>query len=357
MKIARPPRLGRIVLALAVLAALSSAPTVGYDSNAEAPKNDGMAKQTADAAGKYYGGADSGGDIPLTAEPTPAKNYLDESRTIANAPQSTTERFIFTLGKDSRSPHIELVIQMTQGRADVHIVGPGGRKVQDIGAQRCTVKQPLIGATSTGNYTVELTTSEAVGYWRLRIYEGPVPRKRPLGLGLAAAGFMMLVAVASVWFWRRRTGVAWRWFCVGAAVWAVAVAAKFAIAIPLNGPVFKGLKGLLPYWSWLTVGTVYGGALTGVTEVLFTLIAALIWRRMAATAARGVAVGVGAGAFEAALLAIVSAVGRIAAGASGVTWGILLAPATERLIAILCHTATRALVLLAVARRRWKLFW
>ena len=71
---------------------------------------------------------------------------------------------------------------------------------------------------------------------------------------------MMFVAIAGVSFWRRRTGVPWRWFWVGAALWTVAVAAKFAIAIPLNGPLLKGLSSSLPYWAYLTVGTIYGGA-------------------------------------------------------------------------------------------------
>ena len=167
---------------------------------------------------------------------------------------------------------------------------------------------------------------------------------------------MMLVAIASVWFWRKRTGVPWRWFWLGALLWTVAVAVKFAIAIPLNGPLLTGLKSSLPYWAYLTVGTIYGGVMTGITEVLFTFIAGLIWPRMAATAPRAVAVGVGAGAFEAALLAIAAAAGTLIAGVGAATWIGALVPAIERLIAILCHVASRVLALMAVASRRWVLF-
>ena len=166
---------------------------------------------------------------------------------------------------------------------------------------------------------------------------------------------MMLVAIAGVSFWRRRTGVPWRWFWVGAALWTVAVAAKFAIAIPLNGPLLKGLSSSLPYWAYLTVGTIYGGVMTGITEVLFTFIAALVWPRMAATAPRAVAVGVGAGAFEAALLAIGAAAVTLIAGVGAGTW-IGALSAFERLIAILCHVASRVLAPMAVASRRWVLF-
>ena len=79
------------------------------------------------------------------------------------------------------------------------------------------------------------------------------------------------------------------------------------------------------------------------------------------------AIGVGAGAFEAALLAIgagivavlISMGGPVGKGlnASAVGWSTAMAPAIERVIAILCHTASRALVLLAVARGRWAPFF
>jgi hypothetical protein len=140
-------------------------------------------------------------------------------------------------------------------------------------------------------------------------------------------------------------------------IWTVAVAVKFGIAIPLNGPLLTGLKLSLPYWAYLSVGTIYGGVMTGITEVLFTFAAALIWPRMAATAPRAVAVGVGAGAFEAALLAIVAAAGTLISGFGATTLLGALVPAIERIIAIFCHVASRVLALMSVASRRWVLFW
>jgi uncharacterized membrane protein YhfC len=295
--------------------------------------------------------------VLLTGRPILAQDYLDESRTIAGSPQSTTQRFTFTLKKGGQYPHYELSIQMTAGRGRLRILNPAGRELESMGAQVCTVSGAIRNAAAPGTYTVEFATNGAVGRWHLRIYGGPAPPRTPLGPGLTSAASMMLVAVASVWFWRRRTGVQWRWFWAGAGVWTVAVAAKFAMGYPLNELVVVGLKASLPHWAYLTTGIIYGGLMTGVTEVLFTFIAGLIWRQMTTTAARGVAVGVGAGAFEAALLAIATAVAAIAEGAGAGTWLVAFAPATERLISILCHTASRALVLLAVARRRWRLFW
>jgi hypothetical protein len=78
---------------------------------------------------------------------------------------------------------------------------------------------------------------------------------------------------------------------------------------------------------------------------------------MAATAQRAVAVGVGAGAFEATLLAIVAMAAAIMAGAGTASWLGALVPVVERLIAILCHVASRVLALMAVASRRWVLFF
>jgi uncharacterized membrane protein YhfC len=289
---------------------------------------------------------------------TLAKDYFDQRQTITGPPQSTTERFDFTLEKDDAYPHFKLTIHMSQGRADLRIFDPAGRGLQTIGAEDCEIEfQPIPGATTPGTYTLEVTTTRAVGQWHVRVRGGPTPPKTVRRPALASAAGMMLVAVASVCFWRKRTGVPWRWFWVGALLWTVAVAVKFGIAIPLNGPLLSGLKSSLPDWGYLTVGTIYGGVMTGITEVLFTFIAALIWPRMAATAPRAVAVGVGAGAFEAALLAIVAAAAAIIAGAGTVAWLGALVPVIERLIAILCHVASRVLSLMAVASRRWMLFF
>jgi uncharacterized membrane protein YhfC len=289
---------------------------------------------------------------------TLAKDYFDEGRTITGTPQSTTERFNFTLRKDNLYPYFELTIEMSQGRADLRILDPAGHTLEELGAENCSLKlQPIHNAITPGSYTVELTTSGAVGHWHLRILGGAIPGSIRVGPGLASGIAMIVVVAGCVWYWRRWSDVSWKWFWIGAALWAVAVAVKFAIAIPLNEPLFKELKSSLPHWAYLAVGTIYGGGLTGVTEVLFTFIAALIWPRMAATAQRAVAIGLGAGVFEAAMLALAIVAGAFFGGVRVANWSLILVPAVERLIAIQCHIAARVLVLLAVARRQWVLFW
>lgn len=46
---------------------------------------------------------------------------------------------------------------------------------------------------------------------------------------LVSAAGMMLVGVAAIVFWWRLTRLSFRWFWVGAALWAIAVAIKFTI--------------------------------------------------------------------------------------------------------------------------------
>ena len=131
------------------------------------------------------------------------------------------------------------------------------------------------------------------------------------------------------------------------------------------------IESIVPQPVYLILGSIYIGLLTGVFEIGVTLVAALLWTKMSADAARGVAVGIGAGAFEAILLGLTASVGVIAAIVIGgqlrdqvvssvtasatVTPLSWLAPPVERVIAILCHTSSRAVVLLGVARGKWLL--
>jgi uncharacterized membrane protein YhfC len=121
----------------------------------------------------------------------------------------------------------------------------------------------------------------------------------------------------------------------------------------------------------LIAGSIYCGLMTGIFEVGVTLAAALIWRRLAADPNRAVAVGIGAGAFEALLLGLAAAAGPLVAsavgqgdqvlqalsGASASTSLFWLVGPVERVIAIAAHTAARVLVLQAVAKRVWLGFW
>jgi len=185
---------------------------------------------------------------------------------------------------------------------------------------------------------------------------------------LIPAALMTAVAVGAVVYWRRRTRVQFRWFWAGAALWVVGVAIKAIWAVFANATVLGGLETTLPRLGYLLVGAGYVGVQSTICEIGLTIAAGLAWRRLTANSDRAVAVGIGAGAFEALLLAVAAAVGVIAVifGGDAVTevreqmakalsvpvvW--LIGP-VERTIAVLCHTSSRALVLLAVATGRYK---
>lgn len=155
-------------------------------------------------------------------------------------------------------------------------------------------------------------------------------------------------------------------------IWTAGVALKFAAALLLNKPLLSGLDALLPRSSYLFLGAVYIGLLTGVFEIGITLAAALKWRSLARDVNQAVAVGVGAGAFEAILVGAAALIGVLVAmsnlpGSQQARTAIALSAAhtplawlagpVERIMAILMHTSSRTLVLLSVAQRRWTYFW
>jgi hypothetical protein len=191
---------------------------------------------------------------------------------------------------------------------------------------------------------------------------------------LFASGFgMMIVAVVAVLLWWRIARVPIKWYWVGAGLWTVAVVLKIICALLGNAFVLSILKGL-PHPLYLALGGLFVGVQSSVFEMGITLLAVLIWRPLGRDASRAITIGIGAGAFEAFLLGIgpvatavflmlnsgpeaqkaSAELGKIAA-ATPLYW---LAGPLERIIAILCHASTRALVLLGVGKKKYTLvFW
>ncbi len=262
---------------------------------------------------------------------------------------------------------VRLWIQTRPGDIAFEVRSPDGTPLGKRSAGVATILGWTLNVTNRGNYELVVTPHRTEGYWQAQIDQAP-------GLGalyaqVASGGLMMLVALVAVLIWWWHSRVQWRWFWAGAGIWTVGVALKFAVAIPLNRVIFE--KGVHAIGLKLVVGSIYSGLMTGIFEIGITLAAALVWRRLAAEPARAVAVGVGAGAFEALLLGLGAAAGTLAAIATGQTEVVLkslaviatqtplmwLAGPAERVIAILAHTASRVLVLRAVAGRRWWGFW
>jgi hypothetical protein len=175
---------------------------------------------------------------------------------------------------------------------------------------------------------------------------------------ILSGALMILVGLITALLAQRVWQIQLRWLWCGALLWVIAVGVKFLIAGLLNRPVLLTLRGHLTYPLFLVLGASYIGLLTGVTEVLFTLIAALRWRQMTYDARRAVGIGLGAGAIQAICLGLASPF--LAGDMRGQSAGLsiaLLTPAIERVLCIPTHTAVRAMTLYAIATRRWSWFW
>lgn len=192
-------------------------------------------------------------------------------------------------------------------------------------------------------------------------------RMDKLAISLVPALGMLIVSIGAAAWWRRASGIPFRWYWVGAGLWTVAVIMKLGCALLTNQAVIGFMKDVLPYPFLVIGGGLWVGIQSSFFEIGLTLVAVVIWRQLGHDAKRAIGIGVGAGAFEALVLAIGNAAAVIAytsgvPGTEGAREAIekfvaatpffwLVAP-VERVIAILCHAASRGLVLLGVARRR-----
>jgi len=184
---------------------------------------------------------------------------------------------------------------------------------------------------------------------------------------------MVLVAIVAAVFWWCFSRSQLRWFWVGVGLWTISVVLKIACALVTNPLVLPPLEDL-PFPLHVTLGALYSGVHSSLFEMGFTLLAVLIWHQLGRNAGRAIAIGVGAGAFEAFLLGLVAFASGFAlifvegkAGeealkglehAASITPLYWLAGPVERIIAILCHASSRALILLGVAKKRYMLiFW
>ena len=297
---------------------------------------------------------------------------LDVHGEFTAGDQSQVKRFTIPARETSLKLGICLQSNLKVGTVRLQIVGPDGNPVleQTFGEGRHFSAKTLEPSAGPAALQVELGGDSAAGEWELVAVE--IPTRSALYPAFATGPLMMLVAAAFVIGWRMRSRVQWRWFWAGAVIWTVGVGAKLGWAILTNPAILGGLESAFPRALYLAAGSAYIGALTGIFEIGVTLACAMIWRHMALRGDRAVAVGVGAGACEALLLgaaALTQAFVMVSgmpqadlllvnsvylASSTSLSW--LVSP-VERIIAILCHTSSRTLVLLCVAKRQWSLFW
>jgi len=198
---------------------------------------------------------------------------------------------------------------------------------------------------------------------------GKLHDKRFLLEVVSALG-QMGVACAGIACWSLVAGTAAGWFWAGAALWAVAVALKLLCAQTAGKSVTGFLHAQLSYSGFVVSSGLYTGIQSSAFEMGLTLLAVFIWPSLGQEAGRAIAVGIGAGAVEALLL---GASGLISAcygppGTTGANSGkapetsatplFWLLGTVERIIALLCHASSRALLLLgAVHGSYYMIFW
>jgi uncharacterized membrane protein YhfC len=262
---------------------------------------------------------------------------------------------------------VKLAVNTRPGDVSFEVRSAAGSLLGKQSAGVATMDGWTLTITNGGDCELLVTPHQTAGHWQAQIYQMP-PLSALYGQ-VTSGALMVLVALTSVFVWKFRSRVQWRWFWAGAGIWTVGVALKFAVALPLN-PVFFDKSGHVVGLKLFT-GSVYCGLMTGFFEIGITLAAALVWRRLGADPTRAIAVGLGAGAFEALLLGLLSSAGSLVALVFGQSEPVLksiaplaahtplmwLAGPVERVIAILGHTASRVLVLRAVADRSWLGFW
>jgi uncharacterized membrane protein YhfC len=312
--------------------------------------------------------------VALVPQCLHAEVVLDESGEFTADSQSETTQLTVEVHDTDKILVLDTKVVLTEGKANVRVVAPDGKTITDHGTSgSMSIGDQLIKTDGrTGIFEVHIVPEKALGTWTVRVSvrDASSPSSSQWAAYLAPGVVMTLVGIIAVLAWRWRSGANWRWFWAGAAVWTVGVALKFAWAIPLNAPILAAIEAVVPHDLYLVLGGIYIGLLTGVFEIGITLLAAIFWKKMSQDATRGVAVGVGAGAFEAILLGIVATSAVVLALAfggefrerviqaiarnAGSTSLIWLVGPVERVIVILCHVSSRALVLLGVARGRWR---
>ena len=187
------------------------------------------------------------------------------------------------------------------------------------------------------------------------------------GLGMIAVGAMAVI------LWKRISALPWKWVWIGAGLWALAVFLKVLCALAINQKVIV----LLDAWHSRPLLLLGGGLFIGVESSLFeiglTFAAVLKWRQLGRDGPTAIGIGIGAGAIEAWLLGLLYAATavislldvssreemaqqtRVLTETTPLFW---LQQPVERGLALLCHTATRSLVLLGVVHRRpAMIFW
>lgn len=181
---------------------------------------------------------------------------------------------------------------------------------------------------------------------------------------------MILVAILSIVYWRKKTQVAFSFFLLGAFAWIMAIILKGIAALPKDF-IVKGLKDTLPVYLSEPLAWIYIGILTGVFECGTILLFLYAFKRLQRqTWNEAVGFGLGFGAFEALLVGIGASIITLLAilapdqlpkeleGPSQLNTPIVIpASILERVSTIFVHTFSSVLIVFSLRTKEWKWFW
>ena len=127
---------------------------------------------------------------------------------------------------------------------------------------------------------------------------------------LAGIG-MMIVAIASVIYWKIKTHVNRKYFFYGVCLWIIATFAKIFLDYTITEPLYYILVGSYPAASIMAIMGLYAGLRTGLFESGFTYIAVIKTKLKTLGFNEAVAIGIGFSFIEALVLGLLSFIGII----------------------------------------------
>lgn len=280
--------------------------------------------------------------------------------------------FEFTLSNKESRMVFDFSGTFESGEINVRLTGGGYEVIgnyteQDTFSHNNIIFGPL---NNSEPIRVQVQTTKAIGEWTIKLTESS---SSGVTLSFLASGILIIITCILLLIkWKVRSAESFIYPLLGAAAWFISIIAKFLFAYWLNTPILEFIKSALGQTGYLTIGSLYIGSLTGIFEIGIALVFVLSIKKLYENAERGIGYGLGAGTIEALLIGFsqVGAFIMLITGSPGSdnmiteysslasnTPVLFLVAPVERIIAILCHTSSRALIVLAAAKRKQIYLW
>jgi len=178
----------------------------------------------------------------LTCEVALAQQaFLNLDERVGPEPQSTTRQFPIAVREATTAMFLDAKVSLSKGLLSLRLLDQAGKAIRDYGTGReFTVQGSVVPTREQGTFQLEVVTDGAVGSYKVQLT--PLPPASVFRLNLVTGPAMILVALASVLYWRIHSKAIWRWFWVGAAAWVVGVGLKVAWAFLLNKPILHAVE-------------------------------------------------------------------------------------------------------------------